>query len=407
MGLLTSCFYISSIGTFQVFYITLLGILFKKLKFVDEKFESSLSKILANLMLPSFIFCEVLLNFDNNNMYQLSQTLLGLFTVIILAVLFGYIFGILFNFQGGERNILIAVLSSHNSASIALILIYVLEPRLNSFLFVSPTEGQIRKATDRARLYISLMSIFSNLWRWSVSYTLIKEDPQTELTQGLLDKNKELSDDIKGLNKQKNNNKSWVELLKEMLNVPIVVAIITLIFSFNSFTKNIFTSPSSIIKVTLFNAHMTVSNSFPFCVLFMLGLNICNVLNGKEGYKKAATENHNTLDQENNTNSLQNAKSRINYYNIFLAAILKLIIMPLLGSPIIIYFWKNNYIYDPVLVYLLLFSLASPTAVNLMLICNMKNAWVDYVSVYMLVTYTICLVTITIANTVFIYILSP
>jgi predicted permease len=407
MGLFTSCFYMSSIGTFQVFYITLLGISFKKLKFVDEKFESSLSKMLANMMLPSFIFCEVLLNFDNNNLYQLSQTVFGLFTVFFLSIIVGYIFGILFKFERGEKNILMAVLSSNNSTSIALILIYVLEPNLYSMKFVSPSQSGVTKPTDRGRLYISLMSIVSNLWRWSVTYNLINENPQTDLTQALIEKNNKFSEDIKGLNKQKKQNKSYVELLKEMINIPISVAIITLIFSFNNFIKNIFTSPTSMIKLTLFDAHLTVSKCYSFCVLFMLGLNISNVICGKEGGKSEASNNIHTLDQEKNLQPFQNAKSRINYYNIFLAAILKLVIIPLLGSPIIIYYWKNNYIFDPVLVYLLLFSLAAPTAINVMLICNMKKAWEDYVAIYMLVSYTICLVTITISNTVFIYILSP
>jgi predicted permease len=406
MGLLTSCFYVSSIGTFQVLYITILGILFKKFKYVDEKFESSLSKILANLILPSFIFCEVLLNFDSNNFYQLSQTVLGLLTVNILTVILGYIFGVILKFRQGERNILIAVLSSHNSTSIALILIYVLEPNLSSFHFMPPTEGPLIKSTDRGMLYISLMSIVSNIWRWSVTYSLINEEPETELTQGLLEIKIEKSEDIKGLNKHKKTDKTLGEFFKELLNIPIVVAILTLIFSLNNFTKNILTGPNSIIKLTLFNAHLTMSKGYAFCVLFMLGLNIYNVIYGKKNFY----DNPNNIDEEKNLGPFKNSfkpKTRINYYNICWGAILKLVIVPLLGTPIIIYYWKNNYIYDPVLVYLLLFSLASPTAVNVMLICNMKKAWEDYVAVYMLVTYTICLVTVTIANTVYIYILSP
>jgi predicted permease len=408
MGLFLECFYISSVGTFQIIYIALLGILFKHLKLVDKKFEDSLSKVIANLMLPSFIFCEVILNFDSSNWYLLIHILLGYLTVSFLGIIVGYIYAIIIGSDPNERKFFLAVLSSPNTTSITLILIEVLNPILETLKYnpLQDTTGNslnkitVPTAKERGLLYISLLSIFSNIWRWAVTYNLIHkrdidyikeinqvqinkvkiiDSYQSEKEELLLPKNNGLT-----LVSDSKQDKSLREIFVEIINTPIVVSVLTLILSFSSFFKNLFTNDSSIFKVTLFNVHMTISKGYTFSVMFMLGLNIYNIFNEDDSTKK----------------------EKINMKIITGLAFIKMILMPLIGSPIIFYYQSHGFIEDPVLVFLMLFTLASPTAINILVICNVKKAWVHYMSLLMSVVYCFCIISITVSNAIFLYLLS-
>jgi predicted permease len=116
----------------------------------------------------------------------------------------------------------------------------------------------------------------------------------------------------------------------------------------------------------------------------MLGLNIYNIFHGEEGG-----------DQE-----------QVNLKKVVGLCLMKLVIVPLIGSPVVFYFQSQGFIEDPVLVFLMLFTLASPTAINILVICNLKKAWVHYMSLIMSFTYLFCMVTITLNNSIFLYLLS-
>lgn len=412
MVLILECLYISSVGTFQILYIALLGILFKHLKLVDKKFEDSLSKVIANLMLPSFIFCEVILNFDSSNWYLLIHILLGYLTVSLFGVILGYIYSIITGSDKNERNFFMAVLSSPNTTSITLILIEVLNPILETLKY-SPLQNSsenisnkisVPSAKERGLLYISLLSIFSNIWRWAVTYNLINKreiDNLNENEYSQVQVNKSNILDVNQNDKQelllpktnlisdydqpfkRSNDKSYREIFVEIINTPIIVSVLTLSLSFSSFFKNLFTNDSSIFKETLLNVHLTISKGYTFSVMFMLGLNIYNIF----------------------SQDLSIQKEKINMKILIGLTFIKMILMPLIGSPIIFYYQSNGFIEDPVLVFLMLFTLASPIAINILVICNVKKAWVHYMSLLMSMVYCFCVVSITVSNTIFLYLL--
>ena len=407
-GLFGSCLYISTIGTFQIFYIAALGILFKKYKVVDDKFENSLSKIIANLMLPSFIFCEVILNFDSQNYYQLVQSILGSITINFSALLVGYIYSKICGHSENEKNLILALLSSQSTTSMGLILIQVLNPILNNLKFNQPLDATVTviDARQRGLLYISLLSIISNVWRWTITYNLINEDSKTELQQCLLEKHESINNNMSQI-QIVNSQRGWKDIFLGLINVPIVVALITLAFSLSSTIKNILTDENSIIKQTLFSVHMTISKSYTFCVILMLGLNISNVI----GTDKTSKEDTNIQQGNYNRMSIGSRNTEteakpVNYTNIVITSLLKLLAVPIVGTPMILYFRSQNLIYDPVLVYLLLFGLFSPSAINIMLICNLKKAWEKYVTLYMGFSNCLSIITITISNAVILYLLS-
>ena len=239
-------------------------------RLVDRYFEKSLSKLVADLMLPAFIFCEVMTNFDKSNYFLLFHVFLGCITTYLIGVVVAYIYSKIMQSEENERNLFIALLSSPNTTSITLIMIEVLHPILNTYKYdYSDSQTGIMPANmpdarERGLMYISLTSIFSNLWRWSVTYNYIDPPvPKSGVEERLIEK--------------ENNTKEWKELLKEVLNVPIVVSIVTLILCMSSTVKFVFTDPDSILKMSFLSANQTIAKGYTFAAIFVLGLNIANI----------------------------------------------------------------------------------------------------------------------------------
>ena len=62
-SLLLNGFYASTLSTFHWLSIAVLGVVAKKIGFVDSKFKSGLSKVVTNIILPFFIFAQIVNNF--------------------------------------------------------------------------------------------------------------------------------------------------------------------------------------------------------------------------------------------------------------------------------------------------------------------------------------------------------
>ena len=83
----------------------------------------------------------------------------------------------------------------------------------------------------------------------------------------------------------------------------------------------------------------------------------------------------------------------------------KLIIMPILTTPVIIYLFRNIFHSDDVLTFNYLFLGAAPPAINIIVICAYKNAFVNEIASIMIVMYTAAIITLTVNVTLFLYIL--
>jgi predicted permease len=378
MALFFECLYYSGIATFQIIYITLFGILFKYLKIVDKKFEDSLSKLILNIILPSFIFCEVIENFDKDNVMLLVRITVGLLTINVIGIIVGFIYSLFIKSNSSERNFYLAIMSSPNVTSVTMVILEVLSPILDKFKYDDDTPLGKKSAKERGLLYISLLSILANIWRWTFTFNFINNKNKTEI---LLDPSINVAD-----------KRTIRKTIKEILNVPIITSILALVISLIEYVKDIFIDKDSFLKATFFDSHQVISKCYTFTVIFLLGLNISNILPFKMNEPETI---------ETNTE-----KKKISIWKIIFVSILKLVIVPLIGTPIIVYFLNIGFILDKVLVFLLFFTLAAPISINILVICNAKKAWVEYISLIMLANYVICIFSITISNAIFLNILS-
>jgi predicted permease len=293
---------------------------------------------------------------------------------------------------------ILAVLSAPNSTSIPLIMIEVFYPIFDRMNYQDPSNSNfttLPSAKDRGLLYVSLTSILSHFWRWSVTYNLIGPENNNKRTQTT---NSPLNAELleKDLEKKEINprDKNFKEIILEIINLPIIVGIFSLLICLNSNVRNLFIENGSILNNTLFNAHRNIAGSFTFFVLFALGNNIESTVfsnsNSKVLHKKCSEDN----------------QTKPNYRKYLILSILKLVLTPLIGTPLILLFKKFNLVLDPVLLYILLIPLASPIAINLVVICNYKMVWEEFISILILFNYSIGIITVTISNTIFLCILS-
>ena len=72
-SLLLNGFYASTLSTFHWLAIAILGVVAKKMGFVDSKFKSGLSKVVTNIILPFFIFAQIVNNFRSRTSWPRSQ----------------------------------------------------------------------------------------------------------------------------------------------------------------------------------------------------------------------------------------------------------------------------------------------------------------------------------------------
>lgn len=374
--MLFECFYTSTLSTLHMLYIVILAIVFKKYGIVDERFEKSLSGLITNLLLPAFIFCEVIQNFDINNINILLQIMLGCFTNYFLGLIFAFIIAKFYSSSRNETNFLMAIFSSPHTTSIPLILIEVLYPILNQIPVRSSMGELVPNAKERGMLYIALNSVFSNVWRWSVSYNLINPEEKNNLTENLVIK-------------ENNNIKTKKNILKEILNMPIIVSFLSILLCTNDNVKNAFIKQGSFMQEFFLAVNITIAKCFSFAVIFVLGLNFAN------------------LDLFNK--SKEDIKWReikaFGIGKIITITIAKIVIMPLLGVPLIYYFYKNEIIQDGVLAFLYMFMLAAPNAINMIIICSIKKTREELLAFIMVIEYVAAILTLTVANALFLYIL--
>jgi hypothetical protein len=80
--------------------------------------------------------------------------------------------------------------------------------------------------------------------------------------------------------------------------------------------------------------------------------------------------------------------------------------MPIIASPFVIFLFIYGIINDDVMVFLFLFMAAAPNAINVIVLCSVKNAYVETVSIMMVVQYIASIFTLTFQISLIIWILS-
>jgi len=389
--LLVQGLYASALSTFHWLYIVILGITAKKLGFVDSKFKSGLSKVVTNIILPCFVFSQIVNNFRISQYILIFQAVVGCIVIYIFGLFVGFAIGRILGLNQKQRDFLGAVFSTPHNTSIYVILIQVIGPFLDTIFPRNP--DMVGDSERRGLLYVVINSIVANIWKWSCCYVLIEpEDEEDDLDSSinsplLKDNNDEQKENQIVEKKPKYKEKTSKDILKSVCNMPLIASIFSLCITFSPSLQRLFITPKALLRDTIIDVNMTVSKAYSFIVIFILGLSIAdNVHFPGEELKKIG-------------------RNFLNTSILFWLSLVKLIIMPILTTPVIIYIFRNIFHSDDVLTFNYLFLGAAPPAINIIVICTYKNAFVNEISSIMIVMYTAAIITLTLNITGFLYIL--
>ena len=324
------------------------------------------------MLLPAFIFCEIIQNFHISYYHLIFQSLIGCMTLYLIGLLLGYISAKILNLNNNQTKFLCAVFSSPHTTSIPLILMEITHPVLAKISKIVPADG-IMDVRSRGMLYIVLNSIFANIWRWTVTYNLINPEPSKvcslELEENLIQ--------MKNQNVEK-NQMTFNKFCKEIINMPIIVSLFSLLLCIHPGIQRYFNTPGAFLYVTVLSVNKFAAKGYGFLVMFLLGLNFAELIfsDDKDETKKKQME--------------------IIFSSCDLAFLttMKLIIMPVIASPFIIFLFISEVITDDIMVFLFLFMAAAPNAINVIVVCSIKNAYVKTVSMIMVVQYIISMITL-------------
>jgi predicted permease len=390
-SLLLQGLYASALSTFHWLYIASLGVIAKKMGFVDSKFKSGLSKVVTNIILPCFIFSQIVNNFRISQLFLIYQAIIGCLVIYIFGLFVGFGIARILKLDHNQHNFLGALFSTPHNTSIYVILIQVIGPFLDTIFPKNP--NLVGDSEKRGLLFVVINSIVANIWKWSCCYYLIEPDDEEEedleenINSPLLkDNNEQIQNQIVE-KKPKYKEKTLKDILKSVVNMPLIASIFSLCLTFSPSLQLLFITPKAILRETIIDVNMTVSKAYSFIVIFILGLSIAdNVHFPGEEVKKIG-------------------KNFLNANILFWLSLVKLVIMPILTTPVIIYLFRNIFHSDDVLTFNYLFLSAAPPAINIIVICAYKNAFVNEISSIMIVMYTAAIITLTLNITGFLYIL--
>jgi predicted permease len=390
-SLLLQGLYASALSTFHWLYIASLGVIAKKMGFVDSKFKSGLSKVVTNIILPCFVFSQIVNNFRISQLFLIYQAIIGCLVIYIFGLFVGFGIARILKLDHNQHNFLGALFSTPHNTSIYVILIQVIGPFLDTIFPKNP--NLVGDSEKRGLLFVVINSIVANIWKWSCCYYLIEPDDEEEedleenINSPLLkDNNEQIQNQIVE-KKPKYKEKTFKDILKSVVNMPLIASIFSLCLTFSPSLQLLFITPKAILRETIIDVNMTVSKAYSFIVIFILGLSIAdNVHFPGEEVKKIG-------------------KNFLNANILFWLSLVKLVIMPILTTPVIIYLFRNIFHSDDVLTFNYLFLSAAPPAINIIVICAYKNAFVNEISSIMIVMYTAAIITLTLNITGFLYIL--
>ena len=380
-SLLQNGFYAASLSTFHLLYIVTLGILAKKFKIIDDSFQKNLSKVVTNVILPCFIFAQIVNNFRIENYQLIFDSLFGCCFLFFFGLLMGWIIAKFLRNSPCQARFIEAVFSTPHTTSMTIVLMQVIGPLLDSI--IPRQKGLIGNSEKRGYLYIAMNSIYSNIWRWSGAYYLIDEE---DLVDHRIEGNEEVE-----TRKSQAPERTIGDFFKSVVNVPLVASILSILFTLNPYFQSYFNTPGSLLNATLISVNVMVGKSYGFIVMFLLGLSFADSIKFP-GDKKSDNKGIEV--------------SFLNNCDLFWISVMKLIVMPLLACPLIIWIFRDYLQSDDVLVFIFLFMASAPSAINIIVICTYKDLYVQAVSLLMIVMYAAAIITLTLQVTFFVYIIA-
>ena len=251
---------------------------------------------------------------------------------------------------------------------------------------ISSKYAFLGNSEKRGLLYIVMNSIFSNIWRWSGAYYLIQpEDRFDDYFDGL---NEEEKQRLLQRPSRAFKERGFKDFLKSVINTPLIASIFSLLFTASPTFQSYFTIPGSLMHESLISVNLMVAKSYGFIVMFLLGLSFADSIK---------------LDDDDEKED--DGRMFLTACDLFWLSIMKLIVMPLLACPFILFIFRTWLGADDVMTFIYLFMASAPSAINIIVICSYKDCYVEAVSLLMIIMYAASIITLTIQVTFFIYIL--
>jgi predicted permease len=341
------------------------------------------------MLLPAFIFCEVVQNFQISQYHLILQSLLGCVTLYLVGLLAGYISAKVLKLNSNQTKFICGVFSSPHTTSIPLLLIEVTHPVLAKISKIVPADG-IMDTRSRGMLYIVLNSIFANIWRWTVPYNLINKELSDKKVISELEVNLIINSNEKPQKANYPQKLTVGTFCKEIINMPIIASFLSLLLCLHPEIQSYFNSRDAFLNKTILSVNKIASKGYGFLVMFLLGLNFADLIFPLE-----------SSDENKKPKTVVFSSSSLAFLTF-----MKLIIMPIIASPIIIFLFIYNIITDDVMIFLFLFMAAAPNAINVIVVCSVKNAYVETVSMMMVIQYLVSLFTLTFEISLIIWFLS-
>ena len=93
-------------------------------------------------------------------------------------------------------------------------------------------------------------------------------------------------------------------------------------------------------------------------------------------------------------------------FDVLWVCLAKLVLMPIISFPILIYLFKYLLHADDVMLFLFLFMSSAPSAINMIVICTLKGAYMESISMLMVVMYACAMITMTLSVTITIVVIA-
>lgn len=323
-------------------------------------------------------------NFNIHQYHLLIQSILGCFSLYFLGLFTGFITAKYLKYNLNRTKFLSAVFSCPHTTSIPLLLIEVTHPVLAKISNIVPADG-IMDARSRGMLYIVLNSILSNIWRWTIPYSLINREIEETSLKDV--EERLIPEEGNKIPSVKNDKKS--SFFEEIINMPIIASISSLGICLMPSVQTYLSTKGSFLNETIMSVNRVTSKGYGFLVMFLLGLNFSELIFPKK-----------------DSNEPKQKKIFVTTKDLIFITFMKLFVMPMIASPFIIFLFVYGIVDDDVMIFLFLFMAAAPNAINTIVLCSMKNAYIETVSMIMVVQYVVSVFTLTIQISLIIWFLS-
>ena len=346
--------------------------------------------MILNIIVPCYLFTEIMNNIFIYSYIEILQCFLGCAVVVIIGLLINILASGCLVKDKRQFKFLSCVFSTSDSSVFLLVLAQICGPIIDSIK--PPKTGELT-ADKRALKYIAIISIMNHIWKWAGCFYLIEGENSDEIPV------KEI--ELKMLENKKHNNEESAKIedyahkekakndtsTKSHYNFPLYSIIFSLLLCLIPPLQNNFVDKSSFLNATIISVNTVVGKSFNFCCIFLVGLFVCETMNWNS-IKLRPYENQ-----------------FLSIIDIIWISSLKLILMPLLCIPVILYLLNNIFNADICLLFVLFIFASSPFDMNLNIICGIKNAFIETCSILNCVMIICSIGTLILQVTLSVYVL--